>query len=46
MEAALQLTDELLKLVPHHERAIGNKKHYEKLLGQQGNIYRKGEATK
>lgn len=45
LEEALQLTDELLNIVPYHERAIGNKKHYEKLLRQRGIIYRKGEGV-
>lgn len=40
---ALQLTHELLKLVPFHQRALGNKKYYEDILRQQG-IQRRGET--
>lgn len=35
---ALQLTNELLKNVPYHQRALGNKKHYEQVLLDQGEI--------
>jgi prolyl 4-hydroxylase len=38
------LTHELLKLVPFHQRALGNKKYYEDLLRQQGVIQRRGET--
>lgn len=30
MESALTMTNELLQLLPNHERANGNKKFYEK----------------
>ncbi|EFX85841.1 hypothetical protein DAPPUDRAFT_208740 [Daphnia pulex] len=44
VKEALQLTHELLKLVPFHQRALGNKKYYEDLLRQQGVIQRRGET--
>ncbi|EFX85916.1 hypothetical protein DAPPUDRAFT_45616 [Daphnia pulex] len=36
VKEALQLTNELLKIVPYHQRAIGNKKHYEDVLRKEG----------
>lgn len=36
MKEALYLTRELLKMVPYHQQALDNIKHYEKLLLQQG----------
>ncbi|KZS04832.1 prolyl 4-hydroxylase subunit alpha-1 isoform X1 [Daphnia magna] len=44
VKEALQLTHELLKIVPFHQRALGNKKYYEDLLRQQGVIQRRGET--
>ena len=44
LKEALQLTHELLKIVPFHQRALGNKKYYEDLLRQQGLIQRRGET--
>jgi len=44
LKEALQLTNEQLKIVPYHQRALGNKKHYEKLLRQLGVIERRGET--
>lgn len=38
------MTHELLKIVPFHQRALGNKKYYEDLLRQQGLIQRRGET--
>jgi prolyl 4-hydroxylase len=35
VKEALHLTRELVKIVPYHQHALGNIKHYEKLL-QQG----------
>jgi len=40
---AVQLTNELLEIVPYHQRALGNKKYYEDLLHEQG-IRRRGET--
>lgn len=34
---------ELLKIVPYHQRGLGNKKYYEDLL-RQNNIKRRGET--
>ncbi|KAI9553536.1 hypothetical protein GHT06_021454 [Daphnia sinensis] len=45
VKEALQLTNELLKTIPFHQRALGNKKHYEELLREQGIILPGGEAT-
>lgn len=45
VKEALQLTNELLKTIPFHQRALGNKKHYEELLREQGIISPSGEAT-
>uniref|UniRef100_A0A0P5FZT2 procollagen-proline 4-dioxygenase n=1 Tax=Daphnia magna TaxID=35525 RepID=A0A0P5FZT2_9CRUS len=45
VKEALQLTNELLKTIPFHQRALGNKKHYEELLREQGIIPPSGEAT-
>ncbi|XP_046656322.1 prolyl 4-hydroxylase subunit alpha-1-like [Daphnia pulicaria] len=36
VKEALHLTRELLKIVPYHQQALDNIKHYEKLLLQQG----------
>jgi prolyl 4-hydroxylase len=36
VKEALHLTRELVKIVPYHQHALGNIKHYEKLLLQQG----------
>nr|CAH0108398.1 unnamed protein product [Daphnia galeata] len=44
LKEALQLTNELLKFGPYHQRALGNKRHYEKLLRQQGVIEPSGET--
>lgn len=35
IEVALTMTNELLKLLPHHERANGNKRFYEKEIANQ-----------
>eukprot|EP00099_Drosophila_melanogaster_P029123 NP_733371.1 prolyl-4-hydroxylase-alpha EFB [Drosophila melanogaster] len=35
IESALTMTNELLQLLPHHERANGNKRFYEKEIAQQ-----------
>ncbi|XP_043654748.1 prolyl 4-hydroxylase subunit alpha-1 [Drosophila teissieri] len=35
IESALSMTNELLQLLPHHERANGNKRFYEKEIAQQ-----------
>ncbi|KAH8247641.1 hypothetical protein KR038_007567 [Drosophila bunnanda] len=35
IESALTMTNELLQLLPHHERANGNKKFYEKEIASQ-----------
>ena len=43
LKEALQLTNELLEIVPFHQRALGNKKYYEDLLREQ-NIQRRGET--
>lgn len=40
---ALQLTLELLKIVPYHQRALGNKKYYEDLIRQES-VKRRGET--
>lgn len=45
VKEALQLTNELLKTIPFHQRALENKKHYEELLREQGIISPSGEAT-
>jgi prolyl 4-hydroxylase len=44
LKEALQMTNELLKIVPYHQRALGNKRHYEKLLRQLGVTERRGET--
>ncbi len=44
VKEALQLTNELLRIVPYHQRAIGNKKHYEDVLRKQGVIPEHGET--
>ncbi|XP_046453899.1 prolyl 4-hydroxylase subunit alpha-1-like isoform X1 [Daphnia pulex] len=44
VKEALQLTNELLKIVPYHQRAIGNKKHYEDVLRQLGVIPEHGKT--
>ncbi|XP_046656301.1 prolyl 4-hydroxylase subunit alpha-1-like [Daphnia pulicaria] len=36
VKEALLLTNELLQIVPYHQRAIGNKKHYEDVLRKEG----------
>jgi prolyl 4-hydroxylase len=36
VKEALLLTNELLQIVPYHQRAIGNKKHYEDILRKEG----------
>lgn len=37
MHTALLMTNELLELVPDHERAVGNKVYYEKELEKEAN---------
>ncbi|XP_015785639.1 prolyl 4-hydroxylase subunit alpha-1 [Tetranychus urticae] len=41
---ALKLTTELLKLVPNHPRAIGNKIYYEESLGKNGKAKLRGDV--
>lgn len=40
---ALEMTDELLTLVPNHNRAIGNRVYYLQDIAQKGLSKRKGE---
>lgn len=35
VRTALKMTEELLELAPKHDRAIGNKKYYEKELAKE-----------
>jgi len=41
---ALQLTDELLELVPYHQRALGNRKYYLDMLRERGEINARGDT--
>lgn len=36
VKEALLLTNELLQIVPFHQRALGNKRHYEDVLRKEG----------
>jgi len=40
---ALQLTDELLELIPYHQRAMGNKKYYQDQLRERGMLNPRGD---
>jgi prolyl 4-hydroxylase len=42
VKEALQLTNELLKIVPYHKRATSNKIHYEEVLRKRGVIPQHG----
>lgn len=43
VRSALQLTNELLEIIPNHQRALGNKVYYEAEIQSQGGRHRKGE---
>lgn len=44
LKEALHLTNELLELVPYHQRALGNKKYYTDMLRDQGMLNQRGET--
>jgi len=41
---ALQLTNQLLKLVPYHQRALGNKQYFENIIRNEGLSRQRGET--
>jgi prolyl 4-hydroxylase len=41
---ALQLTDELLELVPYHQRAMGNRKYYVDMMRERGELNARGDT--
>ncbi|KAK9754312.1 2OG-Fe(II) oxygenase superfamily [Popillia japonica] len=43
VELALHLTNKLLELIPTHEKAIGNKVYYEKIIAKSNSVQRKGD---
>lgn len=43
---ALQLTDELLELIPYHQRAMGNKKYYQDQLRERGMLNPRGDDAR
>ena len=40
------LTNELLQIVPFHQRALGNKKYYEDLIRAEGGIQLRAETER
>jgi len=44
LKEALGLTNELLQIVPYHQRALGNKKYYEDLIRAEGGLKPRGET--
>ena len=43
VHSALEMTDELLSLVPNHNRAIGNRVYYIQDIAQRGLSQKRGE---
>jgi len=44
IKQALQLTNQLLKLVPYHQRALGNKQYFENIIKSEGLSRQRGET--
>lgn len=40
----MQLTNQLLKLVPYHQRALGNKQYFENIIKSEGLSRQRGET--
>jgi hypothetical protein len=45
VKEALQLTRELLKIVPFHQRGLSNARYYEDILHQEGEIQFQHQET-